>query len=128
LWRHGGTVHGPTPRDYSWNFPKKMRRNALRSALAQSLREGRLVCVEGFDLENHRTNDLERALSGDLGITGKTLLIPAEEERNLTLAARNNPRLKVVRSLGVSIVDLLYHDTLLFSEAALKKLSEVLAQ
>ena len=128
LWRHGGTVHGPTPRDYSWNFPKKMRRNALRSALAQCLREGRLVCVEGFELETHRTNDLERALSGDLGITGKTLLIPAEEERNLSLAARNNPRLKVVRSLGVSIVDLLYHDTLLFSEAALKKLSEVLAQ
>jgi len=128
LWRHGGTVHGPQPRDYSWGFPKKMRRNALRSALAQSLREGRLVCVEGFELETHRTNDLERALSGDLGITGKTLLVPAEEERNLTLAARNNPRLKVVRSLGVSIVDLLYHDTLLFSEAALQKLSEVLAK
>ena len=128
LWRHGGTVHGPTPRDYSWGFPKKMRRNALRSALAQSLREERIVCVEGFDLETHRTSDLEQALTGGLGITGKTLLVPMEDERNLTLAARNNPRLKVVRSLGVSIVDLLYHDTLLFSEAALQKLSEVLAQ
>jgi large subunit ribosomal protein L4 len=128
LWRHGGIVHGPTPRDYSWNFPKRMRRNALRSALAQSLRENRIVCVEGFELETHRTGDLDQALTGGLGITGKTLLVPVEEERNLTLAARNNPRLKVVRSLGVSIVDLLYHDTLLFSEAALQKLSEVLAK
>jgi large subunit ribosomal protein L4 len=128
LWRHGGTVHGPTPRDYSWNFPKKMRRNALRSALAQALREERIICIEGFSLESHRTRDLEQALTGDLGITGKALLVPVEEEHNLTLAARNNPRLKVVRSLGVSIVDLLYHDTLLFSEAALQQLSEVLAK
>lgn len=128
LWRHGGTVHGPIPRDYSWGFPKKMRRNALRSALAQSLRDGRIVCVERFDLESHRTRDLEKALCDGLGITGRTLLVPVEEERNLTLAASNNPRLKVVRSLGVSIVDLLQHDTLLFSEAALQTLSEVLAR
>ena len=128
LWRHGGTVHGPTPRDYSWGFPKKMRHNALRSALGQSLREDRIICVDGFDLGTHHTKDLEQALAGGLGITGKTLLVPAEAERNLTLAARNNPRLKVVRSLGVSIVDLLYHDTLLFSEAALQRLSEVLVR
>lgn len=128
LWRHGGTVHGPKPRDYSWGFPKKMRQNALRSALAQSLRDDRIICVEGFDLGTHRTKDLEQALTGGLGVTGKTLLVPAEEERNLTLAAQNNPRLKVVRSLGISIVDLLHHDTLLFSEAALQRLSEVLGR
>ena len=50
LWRHGGTVHGPQPRDYSWDMPKKMRRNALRSALAQKLRDGELVCLEDFDV------------------------------------------------------------------------------
>jgi large subunit ribosomal protein L4 len=128
VWRHGGVAHGPTPRSYAWRLPRKMRRNALRSALAQSLREGKIVCIEQFDLESHRSKDLEQALAGGLGITGRALLVPADEERNLQLAARNNPRLKVVRSLGVSVVDLLHHDTLLFSEPALQQLSEVLAR
>lgn len=127
LWRHGGTVHGPTPRDYSWRMPKRMRLNALRSALAQSLRDGKIVCIDDLALESHRTSELELALGTSLGISGKALLVPLGDERNLELAARNNPRLKVVRSLGLSIVDVLHHDTLLFSEEALKKLSEVLA-
>lgn len=128
LWRHGGTAHGPRPRDYSWGMPKKMRRNALRSALAQKLRDGKLVCVEGFELENHKTKDLERAVVGGLGITTKALLVSADEERNLELASRNNPRLTTVRALGVSVVDILSHETLVFSEDALVKLSEVLAR
>jgi len=128
LWRHGGTVHGPTPRDYSWSFPRRMRRNAIRSVLAQLLREGRIVCVEKFELESHRTKDLDRAVAGGLGIEGKALLVPEATEDNLELAARNNPRLKVVRALGVSVVDLLNHETLLVSEPALSKLSEVLAR
>jgi len=128
LWRHGGTVHGPQPRDYSWNFPKRMRRNALRSALAQKLRDGEVICVEAFGLESLKTKELERALATGLGITGKALLVPADAERNLELAARNNPRLKTVRALGMSIVDLLNHDVLLISEDALLKLNEVLAR
>jgi large subunit ribosomal protein L4 len=128
LWRHGGTVHGPHPRDYSWSFPKRMRRNALRSALAQKLRDGKLICVEAFELDSVKTKELEKAVASGLGITGKTLLVPADAERNLELAARNNPRMKAVRALGVSIVDLLDHDVLLVSEEALRKLNEVLAR
>jgi large subunit ribosomal protein L4 len=128
LWRHGGTVHGPQPRSYAWRFPKKMRLNALRSALAQKLRDGKLVCVEAFELENHKTAELERAVGKGLGIAGKTLLVPMDAESNLELAARNNPRLKTVRVLGMSIVDVLEHDTLLFSEPALRKLGEVFAR
>jgi large subunit ribosomal protein L4 len=128
LWRHGGTVHGPRPRDYSWNFPKRMRRNALRSALAQLHREGRLVCLEGFDLASEKTQQLDKHLAAKLGLEAKTLLVSVDEERNLTLAARNNPRLRVVRALGVSVVDLLDHDNVVFSEPALTRLSEVLAQ
>jgi large subunit ribosomal protein L4 len=127
LWRHGGTIQGPTPRDYSWNFPGAMRRNAIKSALAQKLRDGEILCVEGFALTTPKTKDLESALSGKLGVTRKTLLIPLESDTNLDRAARNNPRLKVVRALGVSIVDLLDHDTVVVSEPALKRLSEVLA-
>ena len=127
LWRHGGTIQGPTPRDYSWNFPVAMRRNALKSALAQKLRDGEILCIEGFSLTSAKTKDLEIALSGKLGVKRKALLIPLESDTNLDRAAANNPRLKVVRALGVSIVDLLDHDTVVVSEPALKRLSEVLA-
>jgi large subunit ribosomal protein L4 len=128
IWRHGGIAHGPQPRDYSWNFPKKMRRNALKSALAQKLREGKLVCVEAFELSSPKTKELEAAVSTGLGITGKVLLMPEESDRNLELAARNNPRMKVVRALGASVVDLLGHDVVLASEPALVRLTEVLAR
>ena len=128
LWRHGGTVQGPVPRDYSWGFPARMRRNALKSLLAQKHRDGKLVCVEGFAVPSPRTQELERAISGGLGIGGKALLVPAEAERNLDLAARNNPRLKVVRALGMSVVDLMDHETVVVSEPALKRLVEVLAR
>lgn len=127
LWRHGGTVHGPVPRDYSWNFPGAMRRNAIKSALAQKLRDGQIVCVDNFTLKTAKTKDLEGALSDKLGVTKKALLLPLDAEANLDRAAANNPRLKVVRALGVSIVDILDHDTLVVSEPALKRLSEVLA-
>lgn len=128
LWRHGGTVHGPQPRDYTWRFPKKMRRNALRAALAQKLRDGKLICLDSLEIDNVKTKELEQAVAGGLGVADRALLVPNDPQPNLELAARNNPRLKVVRALGVSIVDLLYHDTIIFSEPALKRLDEVLAQ
>jgi large subunit ribosomal protein L4 len=127
LWRHGGVAHGPTPRDYSWRFPKRMRRNALRSLLSQKLRDGQIVCVEGFALPGHKTKELENAVRDGLGIESRALLLPLDEERNLSLAARNNPWLTVVRALGVSVVDLMSHDTVVISEEAIGRLNEVLA-
>ena len=128
LWRHGGTVHGPRPRDYSWGFPKRMRRNALRSALSEKVREGKLICVDKFDVDTVKTNALANALTKNLGIESQALLVPLNDQHNLTLAARNNPRLRVVRAMSVSIVDLLANDTVVFAEDALKQLNEVLAR
>ena len=128
LWRHGGTVHGPSPRDYSWGFPKRMRRNSLRSALAEKLREGSLVCLETLAFDSHKTKELDAAIGTGLGIKGKTLLLSDVTQQNLERAAQNNPRMKVVRALGVSIVDLLHYDTIIFSEAGLKSLNEVLSR
>jgi len=127
LWRHGGTVHGPSPRDYGWAFPKKMRRNAIKSALAQKLRDGNLVCLDSLERESPKTAELAAAIAGDLGLSGKVLLVTEDDSRNLQLAARNLPRVSVVRSMGVSIVDLLDHDVVVASEAALTRLAEVLA-
>jgi large subunit ribosomal protein L4 len=128
LWRHGGTVHGPQPRDYSWKFPKKMRANAIRSVLAQKLRDGKLICLDALELAEHKTKALDQALSAKLGLASKTLIVPLEREANLELAARNNPRVSVVRAMGVSVVDLLDCDAILISEDAIKQLNEVLAR
>lgn len=128
LWRHGGTVQGPVPRDHSWDLPKGMRRNAIKSVLAQKHRDGRLVCLDNLNPASAKTKDLEAALSGGLGIAGKALLVPDESLPSLELAARNNPRLRVVRALGMSVVDLLDHETVVLSEPALKRLVEVLAR
>jgi large subunit ribosomal protein L4 len=128
LWRHGGTVHGPVPRDYSWKMPKRMRRNAIRSALAQKLRDGKLVCIDAFALETHKTKALQEAVTSGRGSSDTALLVTEEQDRKLEMAAQNNPRLKVVRALGVNIVDLMLHDTMLVSEPALKQISEVLAR
>jgi large subunit ribosomal protein L4 len=128
LWRHGGTVHGPRPRDYSWSFPKRMRRNAIKSALAQKHREGKLLCLDALDLESPKTRALEQLVSEGLKVSGKALLLQDESNSNLELAARNNPRLTVVRALGASVVDLLGHETVIVSEPALLKLAEVLAR
>ena len=127
LWRHGGTVQGPVPRDYAWDFPKAMRLNAIKSALAQKFRDGKLLCVEGFEVATPKTKEFEAALAKGLGVERKALLVSLDDERNLGLAARNNPRLRVVRALGLSIVDVLDHDTVVVSEPALRRLAEVLA-
>lgn len=126
LWRHGGTVHGPQPRDYAWKMPKKARRNAVRSVLSQKLRDGEILCIERFELASHKTRELEGAMRDKLGITRRALLLPLENEVNLTRAAGNNPWLTVVRVLGVNVVDLLSHDAVVISEDALQKLTEVL--
>ncbi len=74
VWRHGGTVHGPQPRDYGYNFPRKKIRGALRSALSAKLGENCIMVVDAFRLEGHKTRDFKRVLQG-LGGTGKVLLV-----------------------------------------------------
>ena len=128
LWRHGGTVHGPRPRSYEWSFPKRMRKNAIKSALAQKHREGKLVCLDALLLESPKTGELEKLVATGLKITGKALFLEDDTNTNLELAARNNPRLTVVRVLGASVVDLLGHEIIIASEPALTKLTEVLGR
>jgi large subunit ribosomal protein L4 len=129
LWRHGGTVHGPQPRDYSQHLPKEMRRGALRAALSQKLRDEQLVVVDRLELESPKTRQLEALLADGLGLHSKVLIVyDGEANRNLELAARNNPRVKAVRALGLNVYDLLGHEFVVASEAALGRVSEVLSR
>src|ERR1700688_1711676 len=88
LWRHGGTVHGPRPRSYSYAMPKKMLLGALRSALSAKLADAKLTVVDGWQLESHKTQSLLATL-GKLSFTKSALLVAHGENRNLELASRN---------------------------------------
>lgn len=125
LWKGGGNVHGPQARDWSQNLPKKMRRGALRSALSERLREGNIVVIDEFALDQAKTKDFVAAL-GALGLDGKTLIVDTIENENLLLAARNVKRAKVVGATGVNIYDVLYHQKLVLSRSAADALSQAL--
>jgi large subunit ribosomal protein L4 len=126
LWRHGGTVHGPQPRDYSYKLPRKMLLGALRSALSAKLRDGELKIVQEFTFPDHKTRTAAGALK-TLEAVKTVLLVDAGENRNLELGARNLPGVKVVVTKDVNVYDLLGHERVLLSEAAARKLSEGLA-
>ncbi len=127
LWRHGGTVHGPQPRDYSYAFPRKKIRGALRSALSAKLGESALMVVDSFVLETNKTKDLQRILRG-LGGADKVLLVDSGENRNLRLSSRNLPNVKLVPSGGVNIHDVVNSRQLVFSREAILQIQEVLSR
>lgn len=125
LWKGGGNAHGPQPRDWSYNMPKKMRQGALRSALSERVREGNVFVVDGWSMAQPKTKDFSSSL-GTLGLGGKTLIVDSLENENLILSARNVRRAKVVNSFGLNIYDLLYHDHLVLSTSAAKELEQLL--
>lgn len=128
LWRHGGTTHGPVPRDYSYRLNRKMVLGALRSALTAKLRDGELKVVSGWSLADHKTRTMAGVLR-QLAADRTVLLVNTPEaNRNLELGSRNLPGVKLVATREVTTYDLLAHKTVLLSEAAAKKLSEALAQ
>lgn len=125
IWRKGGTVHGPRPRDYSKALTVGEKKNALKSALAEKLREERIIVLEHLGVPTQRTRDLVGVLA-KLGADGKVLLVDRQDNENLVLAARNNPRTKTVDALGVNVYDVVDRTYLVVSEQAFGRLMEVL--
>jgi large subunit ribosomal protein L4 len=125
LWKGGGNTHGPQPRDWSYNMPRKMRQGALRSALSERVREGNVFVVDGWNLDKPKTKDFSQSLT-NLGLGGKTLIVESIDNENLLLSARNLRHTKVVNSFGLNIYDLLYHDQLVLSRAAATELEQLL--
>jgi large subunit ribosomal protein L4 len=127
VWRHGGTVHGPVPRDYSYKLPRKMQLGALRSALSAKLRDGELKIVSTFELADHKTKNFTQTLSR-LEATRKVLVVEAAQNQNLELSARNVAGVLVMRSHEVHPYHLLDATRVLLTQAAASKLSETLAK
>jgi len=122
LWRHGGTVHGPQPRSYSYDFPRKKLMGALRSALAAKFADGKLVVVENFELAEIKAKAFREALDA-LKVSGTALLIEgAKDNRNLELSSRNLDGVELVHSRDVHPFHLLRYESAVFTRPALEQL------
>ena len=116
LWRHGGTVHGPQPRSYDYQFPRKKLLGALRSALAAKLTDGKLTVVENFELKAPKTAEMREALDA-LKVEKTALLVEAagkEGNRNLELSSRNLAGVELVPGNEVHPYHLLRYDRTIF--------------
>jgi len=124
-WRGGGIVFGPTPRSYSVKLPKKVRRLALKSALSAKVVEQNFVVLDALQLNAPKTKDF-KAILGNLNIVKKALFVTAELDENVALSARNIPGVTVLTASGINVLDLLGHDKVVFTKAAVEKVEEVL--
>ena len=125
IHRHGGTVFGPTPRDYSYKMNAQEKKAALKSALSQRVKEGKLVLLSDLNVEEAKTNAVARKFAG-IGVEGKALLVDSFENTNLALAARNNPKLQLVDPLHVNVYDVVNARYIVLSQDALQRLTEAL--
>jgi len=125
LWRHGGTVHGPVPRDYTKGVSAGEKKNALRSALSRKLKDSQVLVLESLAVPTHKTRDLS-AILDKIGASGKVLLVDRFDNENLVLAARNHPAVKTVDAMGVQVYDIVDRPWLVLSEQAFGRLVEVL--
>ncbi len=125
--RGGGTIHGPQPRDYANKLSVREKRNALKSALSQKLKDEGLLVVDGFDLESHKTGELAKVLAA-LGVAGRALVVDRQDNEKLALASRNNPHLKTVDAMAVNVYDIVDRSHVVMTEEALGRLVEVLSK
>ena len=113
------------PRDYSYNLPKKVRKQALRVALSARAAEGKLLVLNQFELKEIKTKPFVEILSR-LGVEG-ALIVTGKENFNLERSARNVPGVKVLRVEGLNVYDILNHENLILVKDAVEKIQERLA-
>ncbi len=117
LWRGGGTVFGPKPRDYSYSMPRKVKKLALKMALSARQQEGNLVVLDKFELEAVKTKEFVAVLDA---LSLKNCLIVVDEmESRLDLSSRNVVGVKVLPVAGLNVYDILKHSKLMLVQASL---------
>jgi len=126
LWRHGGTVFGPQPRSYDFALPKKVRRGALRAALAQKLQDGHLIVVDALGATEIKTRAAAEMLK-KLGVTGKAVLIDVALDDKLSRSVRNMPGVVYGASAKVTARSVADAGRVVITKGALEKLQEALA-
>jgi large subunit ribosomal protein L4 len=124
IFRHGGVAFGPRPRDYSYELPKKMRRQALCLALSAKHTAGAVKVVEELAPDQPKTKDVVRTIAG-LGFKGSVLLLAGSVSENLKRASRNLQWLTVVPATQANPYWVLQHDNVVFTEQGLKALLDL---
>ena len=125
LWRGGGTIFGPMPRDYSFSLPKKVKRAALRAALSLKRQEGKLILLDNFPLEGFKTRQVLEVLKRFQ--VEDALIVTNEKNIFLEKSARNLPKIRVLHCEGLNAYDILNHEYLILLSPALQRIQGVLA-
>ncbi len=122
LWRHGGTVFGPQPRSYDFALPKKVKRGALRAAIAAKLAAGTLTIVDKLEAASDKKTKTAAAMFKKLGAAGKTLVIDVKHDDAFTLTARNIAGVTLAAHNRVTARDVMDTDSVIVTREALEKL------
>lgn len=127
LFRGGGIVFGPKPRDYSYNLTKKAARGALISALSLKQNENALIIVDKLVFKEPKTKLAVKTLGG-LGLTGKTLIVSNNKDDNIDKSFRNIPKVKQILAKAINVYDLINADHVLMTKEALDSIQERLGK
>jgi large subunit ribosomal protein L4 len=127
LWRHGGTVFGPQPRDYSYAMPSKKRIAALRSVLAEKVKNNSVFIVDEIVFENPKSKTALGFLK-TLQLTNRTLFVDSRNNKNLQLSVRNLSNAKFSSVATLNIVDAMKYRNLVISKPAFTQLAKILAR
>ncbi len=128
LFRGGGRTFGPKPRDYSFRLNKKLKRLARKSALSAKVKDGELVVIEDFKLDQVKTKEFHNILKQLQLDSKKTTFIVPEIDKNLSLSSRNIKQTKLRRADSVHTYDILDNKTLVLSESSIGKIEELLTK
>ena len=124
IWRSGGTVFGPHPRDYSYSIPKKVRKKALISALSMKFKDNKMVILKDFPMEKISTRVFKNVV--DLFNLKKALFVLDDNNEVLLKSSRNIKNVKMIRSEGINVYDILNHEHLILLEPSVKKIEGAL--
>lgn len=124
IWRGGGIIFGPTPRDYAFKVSKKVRRLAIISALSMKFKEEQMTILRDFPMEEIKTKKFQEVINR-FGFK-KTLIVIDQPRPILEKSSRNIPGVKMIRSEGVNVYDLLKYDHVVFLEPSVQKIEGVL--
>jgi large subunit ribosomal protein L4 len=122
IWRGGGTVFGPKPRDYSFKVNRKVRQQAVSMAMSARFQEGNLVVLDGFTMEAIKTRDFVSIMKV-LELNNALIVIDADNDE-LSKSSRNVPGYKVIKSEGLNVYDILLHKKLVLLQPAVERLEE----
>lgn len=125
-WVGGGVVFGPTPRNYGYKLPKKVRRLAIKSALSSKVLANQIVVLDALQMSQPKTKEFANILK-NLNVDRKALIVAAEYNDQVALSTRNIPGVKFVAADGINVLDVLAHDKLIITKEAVQKVEEVLA-